>query len=141
MSHIPPDCVFKSSISHYLFNECVRLHVSEAGHGTDACLLWRFDSRQQRRRRPPVSVSGDSGRGFVCDGLMLNVSFSYTSREGVAIKFSAGPLDCRLPGGNTSNRRRDDLESFLCKTRSDASLKNGSAIPTPPFWLTCRINK
>lgn len=37
---------------------------------------------------PPVSVSGYNCRVFVCYILMLNVSFSYTSPEGVTINFS-----------------------------------------------------
>ncbi len=44
---------------------------------------------------PLVSVSSYNCRVFVCHILMLNVSFSYTSREGVSINFSEAS-DCLL---------------------------------------------
>lgn len=83
---------------------------------------------------PPLSVSGYSCRVFVCYILMLNVSFSYTSREGVTINFSVAS-HCHLKRGNTSHRHDDDLESFVWKTRSDASLKNGKVHFFPPGSL------
>lgn len=50
------------------------------------CVALEISSHTAARCRP-LSVSEYSGRLFLCYILMLNVSFSYTSRKGVTINF------------------------------------------------------